>query len=170
VDPGADRWHGDGPPFGIATAIIQQRSERILSSLPSGLPRQQHRAAMRASFLKILTCTLAVLLGSGSLQHPPGSRSSPDLLRDYCSGQDPDKTNCAYGARALAPQESNAVNGYAVQVATAYTQRGAVGHSGNVAWSRLIYCPDKCLYAYWLDYGVPGGPLWDAARQPATSP
>ncbi|WP_328328727.1 hypothetical protein OHA70_04265 [Kribbella sp. NBC_00382] len=38
-----------GPPFGVLMAIMQRRTDRLFSSLPGDLSRQQGRAAARAS-------------------------------------------------------------------------------------------------------------------------
>lgn len=38
-----------GPPFGILMTIVQRRTDRLFSSVPGDLTREQRRAATRAS-------------------------------------------------------------------------------------------------------------------------
>ena len=108
---------------------------------------------------------------------------------DYCSGQDPESTGCSADAYTLAADESYGTGAYVelrwsptcktewarvprtnwpggdslgVIQSTGYSQ-GYSNQNAYYVWSKMIYSPKLCVYAWWRDYSSPGT-LWDYAQ------
>lgn len=144
------------------------------------------RGRIGAGLTAVGLLSITTMLGSSvDASAMTGTTPAVGCWGDYCSGQDPHGTGCDADARTLASDYSYGtpyavelrwsptcktewarVSAHAwpggdslgvVQPSTGYSQ-GYSSRNSDYVWSRMIYSPTRCVYAWWQDQG------WDYAQ------
>ena len=140
---------------------------------------------MTHRFRRVLVAATALTSGLASLVLTSPTASAASCYGGYCTNTDPVATGCARDAKTLAADYSYGTTAAVelrysptcktqwarvprnnwpggdtlgvVQPSTGWSL-GYSGEDGSYVWSRQIYSPVRCSYAWWNDAG------WDRAQ------